>query len=494
MIPIDLLAFPTHANVRILCAIWVTLFAILLWHQWRSPRAFGLPLVYAFGMTLIHLPGGFAYSFDYYSPSSAYLLDTGASIQVTHPGLWMSTLGFGCFVLGSLLCPLLFSVNPPPKRQTLPPQVTSMLPGTLLLLSFAFFFVISPITKRIPSVSALGSGGIHFSVVAVFLFCHRAYHQRDLQNFRKWLVSTVGFPLVTVVFMGFMSYGIASAVAVWMLVVRFFRPRWLSLAVLGMVVYVGLTLFVNWMFYREWIRKSYVTDRIAKVQRMLDNLEVFDPYSQTHMEALDTRLNQNDFVGKTMDHTGSRNNFANGSTLWVAFTAWIPRIIWPNKPILGGSGDLVSNATNQELNEDTSFGVGQVLEFYVNFGTPSVVLGFIIFAIALTFIDQRAAHYLSQSDYWNLTRWMLPALGMIQPNGALGEVVSAAAANAILVTLLHHAFFKKFYHDEAWNRALNQHEFSIRTSNLRGSKTPRLGSKTLPNSRPLSSPPQQGIK
>lgn len=487
MIPVDFLSTPTHENVRILCWIWVGLFAILLYHQWRSPRAFGLPLVYASGMTLIHLPGGFAYSFDYYSPRSAYLLDFEASIQATHPGLWMSTLGFGCFVLGSLLCPLLFSVTPPQKSQTLPPQVTFQLPGTLLLLSFAFYFVIFPITRQIPSVSALGSGGVHFSVVAVFLFCHRAFHRGDHRNFTKWLISSAIFPIFTVVFMGFMSYGIASTLAVWMLVVRFYRPRWRSLALLGVVMYIGLSVFVNWMLYRNWIRQSYVSDRIAKVQRMLDNLEVFDPYSQTHLESLDTRLNQNDFVGKTMDHTGSRNNFANGSTLWVAFTAWIPRIIWPNKPILGGSGDLVSNATGQYLNEETSFGVGQVLEFYVNFGTPSVVLGFIIFAIALTFIDQRAAHYLSQSDYWNLTRWMLPALGMIQPNGALGEVVSAAAANAILVTLLHHAFFKNFYPNDTMGQAL--HHPSFRPQGVRGSKSPRSSSRALPHSSVTNTPP-----
>lgn len=489
MIPIDLLATPTHANVRILCWIWVALLALLLWHQWRSPRAFGLPLVYAFGMTLLHLPGGLAYSFNYYSPRSAYLLQTGASIEVTHAGLWMSTLGFGCFVLGSLLCPLIFPANPSIKNSVLPQQVTSKLPGTLLLLSFAFFFVISPITKRIPSVSALGAGGIHFSVVAVYLFCHQAYRRGDLLAFKKWLISTVGFPLMTVVFMGFMSYGIASAIAVWMLVVRFFRPRWVCLAVLGLVVYLGLTVFVNWMFYRDYIRRSYVSDRVAKVQVMLDNLEMFNPYWQTHLEALDVRLNQNDFVGKTMDHTGSRGNFANGSTLWVAMTAWVPRIIWPNKPILGGSGDLVSDATGQELDEDTSFGVGQVLELYVNFGTPSVILGFIIFALALTFIDQRAAFHLKQGDYWSLTRWMLPALGMIQPNGALGEVVSAAAANAILVTLLHHAFFKKFYSDDTMGQAL--HHPSFRTQGVRGSKSPRPGSRALPHSKVTNPPPQR---
>jgi hypothetical protein len=268
--------------------------------------------------------------------------------------------------------------------------------------------------------------------------------------------------------MGFMSYGIAAAVAIWMLVFRFFRPRWVSIGVLVVVLYCGMTAFVNWMAYRDYIRKSYVSDRFSKVMKMVENFEVFDPYKQTHLEALDVRLNQNDFVGKAMFWTGVRRPFAEGSTLWVGLTAWIPRILWPGKPVLGGSGNMVTNSTGQVLSEATSFGVGQVLEFYVNFGTTSVVFGFIIFGIGLAFIDQRAAFYMNHGDYWNLTRWMLPALGMIQPNGALGEVVSALAANAVLVGLMHQFLFRKYYLPGTW---LNSSPTAARR--LRGSKYPQ---------------------
>jgi hypothetical protein len=469
MIPLDFLATPSHENVRALCWIWLALFILLLWQQWRSKRAFGLPIVYAFGLSMIHLVGACAYGFDYYSPNSEYLQQGGFSIKVTHAGMWMSTLGLACFNLGVFICPLFFSKDPEkPKIGFLDPQVTSKLPGTLFLLSLAFFFVIAPITRRIPSVSALGAGGVHFSVVSVFLFCHLAYQRRDYLNFKKWMAGTIGFPLVTVVTMGFMSYGISAAVAVWMLVFRFFRPRWLSVGILVMILFCGLTAFVNWMSYRDYIRKSYVSDRFSKVMTMVENFQVFDPYKQTHLEFLDSRLNQNDFVGKAMFWTGVRRPFADGSTLWVGLTAWIPRIIWPGKPVLGGSGNMVTNYTGQVLSETTSFGVGQVLEFYVNFGTTSVIFGFIIFGAGLAFIDQRAAFYLAHGDYWNLTRWMLPALGMIQPNGSLGEVVSALAANGVLIWLMHQFIFGKYYQLGVWtqNSAPDKRM-------LRGSKYPR---------------------
>ncbi len=257
MIPIDFLAQPTHENMRILCLIWVALFALLLWHQWQNKRAIRPPAgVCAVGLSLIHLGGGFAYCFDQYAPRSEYLLQGGNSLKYTHAGFWMSTLGFGCFVIGVVVCPLVFSRDPTTKFDVKHPQLTTKLPGTLLLLSFAFFFVIFPILRKVPSGASLGLGGAFLSVVAIFIFCHQAYSSGQLHRFRLWLVSTVGFPLLTVLTAGFMSYGIASMIAVWALTLHFYRPRWLSLVLMVAILYFGLTVFVNWMMFRDYIRES----------------------------------------------------------------------------------------------------------------------------------------------------------------------------------------------------------------------------------------------
>jgi len=454
MFPVEILSEPTHDNMRLLCLIWVCLFGVLLVRQWTSKRAIGFSLIYGFGMTMIHLPGAFAYCFDYYQPRTAYLLAGGNALRITHAGMWMATVGFACFVVGVLLCPFLFPKDPVVKVRVTHPQLTTKLPTTLFLLSVIFYFV-APFARRIPSVGAVFTGGLQFSVVAVFLFCYQAYREGNVRRFLKWLASTLGFPVVTVLFMGFMSYGVAAATAVWMLVLKFFKPRWIGFAALLMVLYFGASLFVNWMYFRDSIRRSVwrgqtVSQRVDQVGEMMKDLEPFKTSKQMHLEWLDIRLNQNDFVGKAMLYTGRGQPFARGYTLWIAITAWIPRIIWPNKPVVAGSGNLVSHFTGQELSEETSFGVGQVLEFYVNFGTTSVVVGFLIFGVALTFFDQRAAHHLNNGDYWNMTRWMVPAMGLIQPNGALGEVVSAAAANGILVFLFHHYFFGEYYKPSRW--------------------------------------------
>jgi hypothetical protein len=470
MVPIEFLDDPTHANVRILCWIWVGLFGLLLAQQWQSRKALGLPLAYALGMTLIHLGGGFAYAFDHYAPRSAYLAQGANSLKFTHAGFWMSTMGFGSFVLGVTLSGLVFGKDPDRKPPPTDPQVNEKLPGTLLLLSLLFYFFINPITHPIPSVGALGTGGTYFSIIAIFLFCYFAYERGASLRFKQWLASTIGFPLLTVLTTGFMSYGTSAAIAVWMLVLRFFKPRWISITVIVALVTFGLTAFVNWMAYRDIIRRQVwggesMSQRVDSVMAMVKDLQIFSPYKPGHLEWLDVRMNQNDFVGKAMAYTGFVEPFAEGQTLWVAITAWIPRMLWPGKPVLGGSGNLVTTYTGQKLSETSSFGVGQVLEFYVNFGAKSVFLGMLILGLVLGFLDRRAAFHFHNRDFWNMTRWMLPAIGMIQPNGALGEVVSAAAANAVLVVIFHQAIFIKYYHPNAIA--------PVQSPTRRGSKVPR---------------------
>jgi hypothetical protein len=353
-----------------------------------------------------------------------------------------------------------------------------------MLIGFAFFFVIGPIIRRIPSFASIASAGIFMTVVSVFLFCYLAYIRGDQKRFVRWLASTPGFPVVTIIFMGFASFGAAAASTVWMLVLRFFKPRWLGILAFGLIFFIGLTLFVNWMKNRETMRASVwgqqsIAQRVTAFTDIFHNFTVFNFQRQEHLEWLDLRLNQNDLVGKAIIYTGGgKVPFAKGYTLWVAATAWIPRIIWPGKPASGGSGKVVSFHTGQTFGAGTSIGAGQVLELYVNFGTTSVIIGFALLGMTIGAVDLRAGFYLSHGDFWHATRWLLPGLGMINAGGLMGEVVASFAANALFCWALHKQFFAKFY---------EQGIFTSNTPHRRGSKSPR---QLAPNPHSVSSPRQ----
>lgn len=471
----DFMPNPTKAGVLTLILWWLFLFAILSFVQWRSKRAFGLPLAYALALSLIHPIGAMPYALDFYIPRSQTLLDSGNSVITTYTGLFVALIGFAAFVTGVVIRPLFFPSRDLPAAPRLHPNISTKLPHTLLIMSIIFFVVISPIIRRIPSVGQLGLSGTMLSVVAIVLLAQQAAKKGDFKRMWFWLGSTLMFPLVTITFMGFASYGGAAAGTVWAMSYRFIKPRWIAVLGLAMMLYCGMTFYTNYMREREGIREkvwggSGLQARLDSIRRMIDNFEPLNSKSQFQMEIIDGRLNQNNLVGRAVNYIGAgRVGFAEGGTLYVAAVAWIPRIIWPSKPNIGGSGGLVSRFTGQKFADSTSVGVGQVLEFYVNWGLTSVIIGFLLYGCLIQYLDQHAGEGLITGDLWTAVRWGLPGLSLMQAGGSLAETVGSLAAGMVFVTLMHKFVFSKYY-DDGPGTALG-HQASHRL--VRGSKYPQ---------------------
>lgn len=447
----ELLIEPTKDNLRALFYLWIFLLGILLCSQWASKRAVGLPLAYAFGLSIIHVFGAYIYSLPHYTPRSDTLLQNQSSLLFTHAGFRAATMGLFGFTLGCLSTPMVFRKNPARKLTYNEPQVTTKLPVTLLLLSLLSFFIMGPILRRIPSFGSLANSGAAISVVAVLLFSWLAFIQGNKKRFLLGLTMTGAFPFITIVFMGFASMGTAAAGAIWMMILRFYRPRIISLIFLPLFIFSSLTLYVNWMLERESVRSAVwgntaLSNRVDRFLEIFENFKLFSINSQVHLELIDGRLNQNDLAGKAVTRLDKgRVEYAHGFTLYVAAISWVPRILWPGKPATGGSGGVVAHFTGQKFAEGTSIGAGQVLEFYANFGMAGEFWLYFIFGFILRLFDLRAGFYLSHGDLWTCARYMLPGLGMLQPGGLLAEVVGTTAANAVFVFLLHHYVFKKYY-------------------------------------------------
>src|SRR5262249_54238189 len=129
-------------------------------------------------------------------------------------------------------------------------------------------------------------------------------------------------------------------------------------------------------------------------------------------------------------------DFARGDTLWEALLALVPRVVWPDKPIVAGSGNLVTTYTGISFSEGTSVGIGQVMEFYVNFGDIGVILGFLIMGTIITIMDWSAYQSLKQGDWERFVFWYLPGLSFLQVGGSLVGVTAGAASAAVLSLLL----------------------------------------------------------
>jgi hypothetical protein len=177
---------------------------------------------------------------------------------------------------------------------------------------------------------------------------------------------------------------------------------------------------------------------LDQVSKLVTEFQLLDLSNDWHLAALDTRLNQNYLVGAgVLWHRQGNSELWYGGT--VPLWALIPRAIWPDKPSIGGSGDMATQFTGIEFAEGTSVGVGQVLEFYMNFGMAGVLVGFAGFGFILMRLDQAVMRALAMGDIYRVTKLVLPGLALLAPLGSLLEILVAVVSSITAAQLLIHS-------------------------------------------------------
>jgi hypothetical protein len=206
--------------------------------------------------------------------------------------------------------------------------------------------------------------------------------------------------------------------------------------------YIGLGLFSLFCFLgflsyfqnRNNIRESLgagaqLMERIQRSASVFTAMRMFDPSNNKQLDALDQRLNQNYFAGAAAQRIeAGQVQFMRGRSVAEGLQALIPRAIWPDKPIFAGSSEMIREMSGFDVNENTSYGVGQVMEFYINFGIPSLIIGFTLLGFAYGWMDQNAAMALRNQDYGGACIWFLPCIGMLAPLANISEIMGNVAS------------------------------------------------------------------
>src|SRR5262249_37256964 len=78
----------------------------------------------------------------------------------------------------------------------------------------------------------------------------------------------------------------------------------------------------------------------------------------------------------------------------------------------------------------------------INFGTPGVLVGFIVLGGLLTVIDTAAGDRLNKGNWYSFTLWYLPGLSFLQVGGSLVEVTSSAGAACATAFLANKILYK----------------------------------------------------
>jgi hypothetical protein len=423
--------------------VWlIVLGVIAVAQERRRIESGGLLLAYSLNLWLIHWPGAVLYLLPWYSN-----LDPG----LVESGFRQSTYGATAFAAGSVILAPIITRNLPFRAgpTTMPRKSGVHLEIGYLSWGLVSVFALIPLVGQVPTATAIVGAGWSMLIVGVGLTCWRAWSQGRQVMFMAALVLAGCLPLLTVARQGFLGSGVGALLAV-LTFVKTFRawPRG-KLLVAGILVgYLGLSFYGSYMRDRSEIREvvwsgGSFAESLDKVYRTVSDFEWFNPFDNVHLGRIDDRLNQNELVGEAIDYLDSGSvEFAGGDTLWQGLIALIPRAVWPGKPFGAGSMDHVSHYTGLSFAEDTSVGLGSVMEFYINFGTLGVVLGFVILGILIAIVDSMARRRLEGGDRQGFAVWYVPGLSLLQAGGSLVDVTASAGAAIVNVLLVNYVVIR----------------------------------------------------
>ena len=415
----------------------------------------GLVIAYLVQLGLIHWVAPVLYTLPWYR---------GMDPHVVEAGLLQSVYAVCAFAFSSAaLAPLVMKsgILPQPKTVRNP---DNNLPKAYIWIGAGSYLILSMGIGALPSATALFSTGQEMIVVGLALSAWVSWRMHDYGKLSLWIAITMMLPFITVITRGFIGYGTAATLTILIFVFGFLRSRVVVLVSLTVLIFLGLSVYVTYMRDRGEIRESVwggqsLSDRLERVGTTVSTFEWFDIQDQSHLTRIDGRLNQDFLVGAAVIWLENTDGFARGDTLWEALMALIPRALWPDKPAVAGSGNLVTEYTGIQFASGTSVGIGQVMEFYINFGTLGVLIGFLVFGLVVTICDTCAAERLAAGDLHGFVLWYMPGLAMLQVGGSLAEITSSTAAS-IIVALMVNKYLDRLQHKQSAEARLSQPAFA----------------------------------
>jgi len=423
--------------MTILVLMWLAVAAGLVFWRWHLGRGVGLVVAFVVSLSSLHFLAATLYVLPWYA---------GLDREFIQAGLFIALEGLLGFAIGAFVMSLTLQSEMAPAPVDSAPQTQA---GLLYLgAGAALYTVVRAGVSGIPSVGAIAAGGSSLIVFGFCLECWQVSRGRQV----LWLLASATLPFFTILAQGYLSYGMAALVVIFAFVAEHARPRWVLIAAGLVVGYITMSFYVTYMRDRNDIRDAVwngasASERISVVGRTLATIEPFDPRNNAHLLRVDDRLNQDYLVGRADAWLGQGYApFGRGSTLADAVLALVPRVLWPDKPMTAGSGDLVSQYTGMTFGPDTSVGIGSIMELYVNFGSLGVWVGMAVFGAVMVLVDERAAFHLAHGDVRRCCVWFVPGLSLLQVGGSLVDVSLTAGAGVAVAVLANSSLRWMFPH------------------------------------------------
>ena len=143
--------------------------------------------------------------------------------------------------------------------------------------------------------------------------------------------------------------------------------------------------------------------------------------------------------------------YANGERMLSAFGNLIPRIIYPQKPDLGGDSWLIRKYANVNAAGDesgSSIGMGYPTELYIDFGVWGVVIGGILLGLIFALGKKLVAYLAPNPDLANMCLAITLYASFLSSDASLVKMVSSLVYSlvmfAVFSSVVHRFLYVKF--------------------------------------------------
>ena len=214
-----------------------------------------------------------------------------------------------------------------------------------LAIGGASFFVLLPVASLVPSLTSLLSAVASLLIVGFWMLLFHAIVREDRKLLLLVLSLLPVLPLLTLSTGGFVANSANWIIAILSFLFVNSKKRIIYYCVGPFFGFLALSLAVSYLGGRNAIREAAWSqhagygERIGRIVDTATSFRFYDWNNRKQVRYVDLRLNQNYFVGLGIERLERRQiDLLYGGS--VALWAFIPRAVWPEKPDVGGGGEL----------------------------------------------------------------------------------------------------------------------------------------------------------
>jgi hypothetical protein len=406
----------------------------------------GLPFAFIYSYTVAHA-GALVYLADWYEPSTnAYLQSWGFNRETVAAGLEVSCLAMIAASIGNVVAERWIPARLRARGgQEVTPRTLQR--GSLILLSIGLIVLLIGGALGRTGIALHGLQAALASLQNLFVVgaCGLVLHRYVTVGARRAMVLAGVFALLTPAVLLVTTAILAESIGTAMVIMSFYltlRTRRVNSFSrnLAIVLASGVLGFFFAVFYlqsRGSIRNvvwggSSIQSAVEVTLSSASRFDVDSAFTPESFALLDSRLDQNILIGLAVEYLETHpDDYDNGATVGLALLGWVPRFLWPNKPVAGGS-EFVTKFTGIDFSRGTTVGAGPIFELYVNYGYLGVTFGFLLLGGLLRLIDVAAYRALRGGDLARFAQYMCAGIVFVSSLISLLFLVTGVAA-ALLI-------------------------------------------------------------